>query len=489
MQTCLDKGHAELAPELTEQEEAWYLPLFGVYHPRKEKLRVVFDSSVQCQGLSLNNVLLTGPDLTNSLLGILMKFRREKVAIVADIEQMFYSFYVPESDRNYLRFFWHEDNDMDKDITEYRMCVHVFGNSPSPAIATYGLRKCVQPEKYSDNVKSYVENNFYVDDGLASYSTASQAVSVLKEAQLALWTEGRMRLHKIASNDPAVMAAFPADDLAKDLKHLDLSRDELPLQHSLGLGWDLNQDAFVFHMSSVNKPHTRRGVLSVVNGLFDPLGFLSPITLQGKLLMRDLVAETKDWDEPLSEAFCQAWKCWRDSLASLEGFTVPRCYSPHGLTGCPTVELHVFSDASEKAISTVAYLRTVSDTGKVELGFVSGKSKVAPKHGHTIPRLELCAAQLAVEMAEVIVEHLKQVLWRQIDWELKGFSDFPGGKHWFLLCRCCSTSHLLSRRKLRSSVVAGTHVSSTRPPNHLQVRNDSSSESPRMSPSKRKCQG
>ena len=68
-----------------------------------------------------------------------------------------------------------------------------------------------------------------MDDGLASYSTALQAVSVLKEAQLALWTEGRMRLHKIASNEPAVMAAFPADDLAKDLKHLDLSRDELPL--------------------------------------------------------------------------------------------------------------------------------------------------------------------------------------------------------------------------------------------------------------------
>ncbi|XP_053389484.1 uncharacterized protein LOC128552469 [Mercenaria mercenaria] len=91
MRGILDKGHAELAPSLQDEEECWYLPLFGVYHPmKKDKIRIVFDSSSKHDGVSLNSVLMSGPDLTNSLAGILMRFRKEKVAITGDIEQMFY---------------------------------------------------------------------------------------------------------------------------------------------------------------------------------------------------------------------------------------------------------------------------------------------------------------------------------------------------------------------------------------------------------------
>ena len=117
-----------------------------------------------------------------------MRFRMEIVAITADVEQMFYSFFVAEKDRNYLRFFWHEDNDLNSPLTEYHMCVHVFGNNSSPAIATYGMRRCVESEQYSDQVKEYVTRNFYVDDGLASFPTVSQAIEVLKETQHALQT-------------------------------------------------------------------------------------------------------------------------------------------------------------------------------------------------------------------------------------------------------------------------------------------------------------
>ncbi|VDI56133.1 Hypothetical predicted protein [Mytilus galloprovincialis] len=78
----LDNNHAELAPPLHEHEECWYLPLFGVYHPKKpDQIRGVFDSSAKCNGVSLNSVLLTGPDLTNDLLGVLLRFRKEMVAV------------------------------------------------------------------------------------------------------------------------------------------------------------------------------------------------------------------------------------------------------------------------------------------------------------------------------------------------------------------------------------------------------------------------
>lgn len=87
MQNIFDRDHAELAPPRKDGDECWYLPVFGVYHPQKpDKIRVVFDSSAQHRGISLNNVLLTGPHLNNSLLGVLLRFRREAVA---DIEQMF----------------------------------------------------------------------------------------------------------------------------------------------------------------------------------------------------------------------------------------------------------------------------------------------------------------------------------------------------------------------------------------------------------------
>ncbi|XP_059825038.1 uncharacterized protein LOC132393645 isoform X1 [Hypanus sabinus] len=93
MKKIFTNGHAEVAPPPREGEECWYLPTFGVYHPQKSnQIRMVFDSSAQCAGISLNDVLLTGPDLNNTLLGVLMRFQKEKVAILADKESSFRKF-------------------------------------------------------------------------------------------------------------------------------------------------------------------------------------------------------------------------------------------------------------------------------------------------------------------------------------------------------------------------------------------------------------
>ncbi len=145
MEKIFSNGHAEVAPPLREEDECWYLPTFGVYHPQKpNQIRVVFDSSARYSGISLNDVLLTGPDLNNSLVGVLLRFRKERVAILADIQQMFHCFLVCDDHRNFLRFLWHKDNDVNKEVIEYRMKVHVFGNRPSPAVAIYGLRRAIR---------------------------------------------------------------------------------------------------------------------------------------------------------------------------------------------------------------------------------------------------------------------------------------------------------------------------------------------------------
>ena len=101
----------------------------------------MFDSSAEVQGVSLNKELLPGLDLKNSLSGVLIRFRQDNVAAMCDIEQMFHSFHVASEHQTFLRFLWFKGNDPAKEIVENKMTVHLFGNGPSPAIATCGLRK------------------------------------------------------------------------------------------------------------------------------------------------------------------------------------------------------------------------------------------------------------------------------------------------------------------------------------------------------------
>ena len=384
MDKVIRNNHAEIAPPLQDDEECWYLPIFGVYHSKKpDQIRVVFDSSAQHNGVSLNNVLLQGPDMINNLLGVLLRFRRESIAMTADIQQMFYSFHVREDHRNFLRFLWYRDNDPDKDLIEYRMRVHVFGNSPSPAVATYALRKSVGLGQVPLEVKQFVERDFYVDDGLTSVSTPEEAVALMKCTQETLMTNGNLRLHKIASNSDKVMNAFPVDDLAKDLKNLDFSVDSLPQQRSLGLIWDLETDTFAFKVCTEGKPFTKRGILSTINSLFDPIGFVAPVVIQGKILLRQLISNKCDWDDELPIKDRHEWISWRDSLKLLEDLRIPRTYVPVSLEAVENKEVHIFCDASEEAIAAAAYLKTSDQEGNNNIGFLLGKAKVAPKSGHT----------------------------------------------------------------------------------------------------------
>lgn len=404
MQKVIDNHQAEPAPPLQLGQECWYLPTFGVYHPQKPgKIRVVFDSSAEYKGISLNDVLLSGPNLNNTLIGVLLRFRREQIAATADIEQMFYGFKVREDHRHFLRFLWHKDNDPDKDTIDYWMTVHVFGNSPSPAVATYGLRRAAEQGEleYGSDAKEFVFRNFYVDDGLTSLAKEDEVIDLLQRTK-ALLAESNLNLHKIASNSPRVMEAFPVEERASDLKDLDLGADPLPLQRSLGLNWVLQTDSFTFRVSRDIKPFTRRGMLSTINSLYDPLGFASPITVQGKALVRDISSEQYEWDTPLPPEKEAHWRAWINSLADLEQLCISRSYLPTSMSCCNRAELCVFADASTLAIAAVAYLRALDSQGRWHVGFVMGKSKLAPYPMHTIPRLELCAAVLAVELAEVI---------------------------------------------------------------------------------------
>ena len=258
----------------------------------------------------------------NSLLGVLIRFKRETAAIMSDIEQMFHSFHVDPNHRDFLPFQWFEDNKPGNPIAEYRMNVHLFGNGPSRAVATFGLRRTATDgeEEFGEDAMKFIHRNFNVDDGLASTPTAKQAIALVTATQAMLRTENLKR-HKIVSNAIEVMEAFPVEDRGKGVRNLDLCCNSLPAQRSLGVFWDLKNDNLTFQVTLPDKPFTRRGVVSTVNSIYDPLGLAVPVLLEGRLLLQKLVAmgksKNKDnplgWDDPLPDALLPQWQRWRNS--------------------------------------------------------------------------------------------------------------------------------------------------------------------------------
>lgn len=112
------------------------------------------------------------------------------------------------------------------------------------------------------------------------------------------------------------------------------------------------------------------------------------------------------WDDPLLLDQLNSWTQCRDSLSHLENLHISRNYSPESLQLCKEKSIHVFFDASELDIAAVGYMKITSSDDESHLGFVLGNAKLAPTHGHSIPRLELCAVVLAVENACSIADHL-----------------------------------------------------------------------------------
>ena len=263
-------------------------------HPKKTTIRVVFDSSAEFSGVSLNKTLLQGPDQMNSLLGILLRFRVGQVAIMGDVEQMFHNVHVSPEHRNKLSFPWFLYNNPERPIVDHRMNVHLFGNLLSPAIATFGIRMAVTDANgpCDDDVSEFVCRDFYVDDGLTSQPDAEAAISLLRRTRDAL-ARKKLRFHKIVSNSKEVMNELPEESRAKDLQQLDLNHDTLSTQRSLGVLWSLERDVFTFIVDLPEKLFTRRGVFSIASSTFDPLGFVTSVTIEGKLILLELMTEMK----------------------------------------------------------------------------------------------------------------------------------------------------------------------------------------------------
>ncbi len=242
------KGYAERVPEWDlerSDSRVWYIPHHGVYHPTKGKIQVVFDCGASFQGTSLNAQLLQGPDLTSSLIGVVSRFRKEPVVIMADVESMFHQVRVPAEDADLLRFLWWPDGDLNQDLVDFRMMVHLLGAKSSPSCANFALRKCAEDNKgqFSQEVVDKVLHCFYVDNCLVSVASEEEAVSLYHDL-VSICAEGGFQLTKWISNRRDVLAVIPEEHRAKDMKRLDMDQDVLPVERVLGVEWCIQSDTF-----------------------------------------------------------------------------------------------------------------------------------------------------------------------------------------------------------------------------------------------------
>jgi hypothetical protein len=289
MNDIIERKDSELVTSNEMTSSVWYIPYHGVYHPRKsDKLRVVFDCSARFKDQSLNEHLLTGPDLTNSLAGVLCRFRQHPIAIMCNIEKMFHQFIVKKADHDFLRFLWRENGDLSMEPVEYRMRIHSFGTTSSPGCTKYRLKYLAKTHQEMFPLASeFVQNDFYVDDGLTSLDSKEDAIWLIRDSK-ELCAKGGLRLLKFISNDKNVIDSVPVSERPMDVKDLNLSGEHLPIEQALGVKWNLQNDMLCFKINRQDFTPIQRNILSIAASIFDAPGFLSPVTLTGKRLLQEM---------------------------------------------------------------------------------------------------------------------------------------------------------------------------------------------------------
>ncbi|KAK6186774.1 hypothetical protein SNE40_006050 [Patella caerulea] len=397
----INKGYAHKLPELCESSSrTWYLPHHGVVNPNKPgKLRTVFDAAAVHSGTSLNDNLMTGPDLLNSLFGMLLRFRLYSVALAADVEAMFHQVCVPDRDTDSLRFLWKSDITIPGPPDIYRMNVHIFGATDSPCCASYAIKRTATDNKakFSTLAINTTLQDFYVDDLLKSVENSNIAISLAQELTDLLQLGG-FHLHKWLSNSSEVLNSIPVNERALNTTDMDL--DEIPTQRTMF------EDIFTFQPNPKNPSLTKRGIVSTVCSIFDPCGFLSPFTIRAKILIQEIWIRQLDWDEELPPDILSKWELWITEFKDLHKFNLPR-HHLHFATTLHWIDLHIFSDASERAFGSVGYLRYSTDGNQITCSFICSKTRVAPiRPALSIPRLELQGAVLSIRLWNLLQKEL-----------------------------------------------------------------------------------
>ena len=401
-QKMVSKGYVELVPDEeigVNDSTVWFLPHHCVVSESKPgKVRQVYDCAAKVRGVSLNNQVLKGPDLNNKLVHVLLRFRQFPYAIIADVEAMYLQVRIPVEDRNALRFLWHEGDR----VVQYRMTSHLFGGIWCAASSTFALRCTARDPEVSQLVRDTICRSFYVDDLLRSTPSIGEGKEVVLGVPEATSKYG-FHVTKFVCSHAELYEGVEAEDRADAVKEISMGTS----MKALGILWQVDMDAF-YYRSKIpigEQVVSRRFMLSQVASLYDPLGLIAPVILQGKALFQEATKFKLAWDSPVPEELLCRWTAWVESLSALEMVKFARCVVPEEFVG-GIYELHHFADASTTGYGACSYLRCKNKDGQIHVSLLTAKGRLAPIKEITIPRLELCAAVEAIRLDVMIRREL-----------------------------------------------------------------------------------
>ena len=380
----------EVPPEeVISPYPTYYLPHRPVVREDRvsTKVRPVFDASAASyNGVSLNDCLHTGPSLIPNLTEILIRFRRWKIALTADVSKAFLQIRVQKSDQDVHRFLWKV-----KDRVRLMRFARVpFGNRSSPFLLNATIQHHLASFPPSRTIEELREN-FYVDDWLSGADTEADACEMFVEATQVMG-EAKMSLAKWGSNSEAVSGILEREF---GEKYSDVESIKV-----LGMNWLVPQDCFSYAGIQVTDGLiiTKRVVLSFLARTFDPLGLITPFTMYIKCLFQDLWQLGLDWDAEVPQRVERQFYQWMAGLNLLKSWPIPRSYTGRPWGDKVEVMLHAFGDASEKGYGACVYLVVRFEDGTESSSLVMSKARVAPLKRITLPRLELMGALLCARL-------------------------------------------------------------------------------------------
>ncbi|XP_045033919.1 uncharacterized protein LOC123475376 [Daphnia magna] len=358
-----------------------YLPHHPVIRQDKKspKIRPVFDGAAKSKyGPSINDVLETGPNLNPDLLAVLMRFRLNKIAWIADIEKAFLNIALHPEDAEAVRFLWiTEPETPNWPLVAYKWKRVPFGLSSSTFLLRATLNKHLDGMEsiYSTTVRQLKEQ-IYVDDYLGGADNISTAKTRIQETK-SIFQEAKLNIEK---------------GLINPIVKIFTQKLEEGQPKVLGIRWDTESDTFQF----------------------DPAPIIEAATELGELKLWE--AEI-DWDVEAPPEIRKTWIAAMTGLNEFANLKIPR-WIGYSKRVIQNAEIHVFGDASKTAYGAVAYARLQSKNGDTIIQFLASKTKVVPlpKKKVTLPRLELLSSLLAARLGEKLKNFLHIESWRTIFW-------------------------------------------------------------------------
>ncbi|XP_043473410.1 uncharacterized protein LOC122505692 [Leptopilina heterotoma] len=402
-----------------EEEEGFYLPHHAVLKLASltTDLRVVYDGSAEDENfLSLNDNLMIGPVIQADIFSLLLRFLTHQYVLTGDIEKMYRQFWIRNEDRKYQKIWWRDVNGKEQ---IFELNTITFGLSAAPFLAIRCLQQLA--DDYSQEFPEaarVIKEDIYVDDLQTGTDSFEEAIK-LRDDVSELLKKGQLNMRQWASNDPRLLEGLPEGSVNVKLK---LSEDSTI--KTLGLYWKSNTDEIAYTVLpiSTNLKMTKRIMLSEVSKIFDPLGFLGPVIIKGRMILHRLWLEKLDWDDAVPLSIFTDWKKYSTQLTELNNISFDRKII---IAEAEDIQLHGFCDASEKGYGVCIYIRSTNAQGTTQTRLLCSKSRVAPIKTTSLPRLELCSASLLSDLSSTVRKAIKHPINRIIFW-----SDSMIALHW-----------------------------------------------------------